>query len=307
MDKVRYSIYGDCCKLSNGKVDVLVTAEVGPRVIFYGFSGGENVFAELGEDVVVKHDWGEWHPWGGHRFWHAPEVLPRSYVPDDDPVEIEALGSDGLRAAPAAESHTQIRKEMVVKLDAGGTGVTVTHKLTNEGVWPVEIAPWGLSIMRGGGTTIIPQEPYIPHNDNLLPARPIVVWHFTDMSDPRLDWGKKYIRLRTDSSIVDRPQKVGAGNKQGWAGYLRDGKLFVKRFDYIEGAKYPDDGCNCETYTDGDFMEVETLGPLTTLQPEDSTTHVERWFLFDNVDAGDTEESLDAAIAPLVRQTGLGV
>jgi len=64
----------------------------------------------------------------------------------------------------------------------------------------------------------------------------------------------------------------------------------VKRFPYIEGATYPDCGCNFETYTAGDFMEVETLAPLTKLQPNESVTHIEQWYLFnvEGVDAGAT-------------------
>jgi hypothetical protein len=296
IEKINYSIYGGCRKVSNGTVDVIVTTDVGPRIIFYGFTGGENMFAELRKDVAVQHDWGEWRPWGGHRFWHAPEVLPRSYVPDNDPVEAETIGENALRVAPGLEARTAIQKEMLVKLDADGTQVTVTHTLTNKGVWPVQIAPWGLTIMRPGGTTIIPQEEFVSHDDCLLPARPLVLWHFTDMSDPRWTWGEKYIRLRTDSTIASKPQKAGVGNKRGWAAYLRDETLFIKRFDYCDNAKYPDLGCNCETYTDGDFMEVETLGPLVTLEPGESTTHVERWALFGDVKAGETEESLDEAL-----------
>jgi hypothetical protein len=107
------------------------------------------------------------------------------------------------------------------------------------------------------------------------------------------------MRLKTDTKLTD-PQKIGAANKLGWVGYLRGKTLFIKRFPYVEGAHYPDFGCNFETYTAGDFMEVESLGPLAKLEPGESATHVEHWFLFKDVNAGTTEDSLDKAIAPLV-------
>ncbi len=75
---------------------------------------------------------------------------------------------------------------------------------------------------------------------------------------------------RTD----DRPQSEA--DKQGWAGYLRERVLFVKRFPCVEGAKYPDYGCNAETYTEGSFMELESLAAPVALQPRESVTHVER-------------------------------
>jgi len=302
VEKTKYSTYGNCYKLSNGTVDVMVTLDLGPRVIYYGFTGGENTFAELSPDAAVKHELGEWHPWGGHRLWHAPEVLPRSYVPDNDPVTAELVGKDSVRVAPALENATSIQKEMLIALAPDGTEVTITHKLTNKGQWAIELAPWALTIVNGGGVTIFPQEPFVSHEDSLLPARPLALWSFTDMSDPRWKFGKQYIRLRTDSDL-HFPQKIGAAVKAGWGAYLRKDVLFVKRFPYIEGAKYPDFGCNFETYTDGDFMEVETLAPLTKLEPGASATHVEHWYLFKGVNAGDTEDSLDKALAPLIAQT----
>lgn len=303
IEKAKYSRYGNVMKLSNGTVDVMVTTDLGPRIIFYGFTGGTNILGELGPDALVKTEWGDWHPWGGHRLWAAPEALPRSYWPDNDPIKVETVGADAVRATPAPEKANGIQKEMLVALDPDGTKVTITHKITNMGMWPVELAPWTLTIMNGGGTTILPQEPFIAHGDVFLPARPLVLWNYTDMADQRWTFGTKYVRLRTDENIKDKPQKIGAANKLGWAGYLRDGQLFVKRFPYIEGATYPDYGCNFETYTDGSFMEVETVGPLTKIEPGDAVTYVERWYLFKDVKAGATEDSLDAALKPLVQKT----
>ncbi|MDI6827209.1 MAG: hypothetical protein QME62_01850, partial [Armatimonadota bacterium] len=234
-----------------------------------------------------------------HRLWHAPESIPRSYVPDNSPIEVQVVGSDSVRLIQPVEPATGIRKEILIKLVGDGTKVTLTHKLTNEGLWPVELAPWALTIVAGGGTTIIPQEPFIPHEKELLPARPMVLWHYTDLSDSRWTFLKKYICLRTDEKLR-YPQKIGVLNKQGWAAYLLRDLLFVKKFPFIKGATYPDMGCNCETYTDGMFMEVETLGPLVKLDPGASTEHVEEWFLFKNIKAEITDASLDAVIKPIV-------
>lgn len=305
IEKVAYFNQPNCYKLANGVAEVIVTTDIGPRVISYKLAGGENILAELGPDVVVKTDLGDWRPWGGHRLWHAPEVAPRTYSPDNSPVVMEIVGADSIRLTQPVEPATGIQKEMLVKLDAKGTRVTITHKLTNKGLWAVELAPWALTIMNGGGTTIIPNEPYIPHGEKLLPARPIVLWHYTDLSDPRWILGEKYIRLRSVKEL-EEPQKLGVADKQGWAAYLRGKTLFVKRFPYVEGAEYPDYGCNCETYTAGTFIEVETLGPMAKLEPGGSAVHVEHWYLFEGVDVGESEAELDAGVMPLVEKTSGG-
>ena len=301
VEKVAYMNLPNCYRLSNGSVEVIVTTDVGPRIIRYGFPGGQNLLAEM-PDAVVKTDFGDWKPWGGHRLWHAPEVIPRTYSPDNTPIEFKKLGTNGIQLIQPVEPKTGILKEMTVTLDEAGSGVTILHKLTNKGVWPTELAPWALTIMAGGGVTIIPQEPFKSHDDYVLPARAMVMWHYTDLSDPRWTLGKKYLRLKTDENLAE-PQKIGMANKQGWAGYAFNKQLFVKRFPYVEGARYPDYGCNCETYTAGTFMEVETLGPLQNLEPGQTAEHTERWYLFKNVDIGASEEALDAAITPLVAQT----
>lgn len=303
VEKVNYFRQPNCYRLTNGTVEVIVTTDIGPRIIRYGFVGQPNVFAEMPDDVVHT-EWGDWKPYGGHRFWHAPEVKPRSYAPDNDPVEVGLDVPNGIRLTQRVEPQTGMQKEITVTLDPEGTGVRVVHKLTNRGVWEVEAAPWALTIVAGGGTTIIPQEPYISHDEYVLPARPMVLWHYTDLTDPRWTFGKKYIRLRTEETL-NYAQKIGVANKQGWMAYLKGGTLFVKRFPFIEGARYPDEGCNCETFTKGTFMEVETVGPLTKLAPGASTEHVERWFLFSNVQPGASEATLDAAITPLINQTSL--
>lgn len=302
IDKIPYFNLPNCYRLSNGVTEAVVTTDIGPRVIRYGFAGAENMLAEIGPEDVMHTELGDWHVRGGHRLWHAPESNPRTYAPDNDPVEYELVNGNGIRLNEAIEPGTGIEKEILVSLDSEGARLSITHKLTNRGLWPVELAPWALTVMNGGGVTVFPNEPFIPHTDELLPARPMVLWHYTDLSDSRWTLGKKFVQLRTDEKL-GFPQKIGVANKQGWAGYLRKGTLFVKRFPYIHGAKYPDFGCNFETYTSGNFMEVESLGPMVTLARDQSAIYVEHWYLFQNVDAGSTDDSMDAAIMPLVSKT----
>ncbi len=301
IEKVAYFNQPNCYRLSNGTVEAIVTTNIGPRVIRYGFIGGENVFAEIPE-TVVKTDLGDWHPWGGHRLWTAPEGMPRSYSPDNTPIQYKILAPNMIDLIQPVEPRTGIQKEMIVRMDVTGTGVMVRHRITNRNLWAIDAAPWAMSIMNGGGVTILPQEPYMSHDEYLQPARPMVLWHYTNLSDPRWTLGRKYLRLRTAETMKES-QKIGILNKQGWAAYLRKGVLFIKRFPFVEGRAYPDYNCNNETYTSATFMEVETLGPLAHIDPYGAVDHIERWHLFRNVTIGRTEDSLDRAIAPLVAQT----
>ena len=299
VDKVACFDQPDCDRLSNGTVEVVVPTGFGPRVARYGFAGQDNVLGEAPGGSATEL--GEWKPRGGHRLWHAPEGMPRSYSPDNAPVERDVSGGT-IRLRQAVEPKVGIQKEIAVTLDPAGTHVTVRHVLTNRTLWPVELAAWAMSIMNGGGTVILPQEPYVDQPHNLLPVRPLVMWSYTDLTDPRFAIGSKYVRVRVLPDLTE-PQKIGIGNRQGWAAYHRGRTLFVKRFPYDDAARYADYGSNCETYVRGPFVELESLGPLQRLEPGASTAYVENWYLFPDVEIGTTEAALDAALQPLLPKT----
>jgi hypothetical protein len=298
VEKISYLGLPNCYQLSNDTVEAVVTSDVGPRIVRYSFRGAENMLGEV-PDATLTTELGDFKPWGGHRLWVAPEAKPRSYAPDNSPLTVAFEGERAIRLTAPVEAATGIEKEMRVALDTEGSGLSVRHRITNRNLWPIEAALWGLTIMRGGGTAIFPNEPYISWDDYLLPARPLVLWHYTDLTDARWNIGQKFIRLSTDAS-AGHPQKIGLLNKQGWAGYQLARTLFVKRFAYAEGAHYPDYGCNCETYTAGDFIEVESLSPLTRLEPGASAEHLEHWSLFADVEAGATEAALETALTSLL-------
>jgi hypothetical protein len=293
LEKVNYLNQPNCYKLSNGAVELIVTTDIGPRIIRYAFVDDENILGEV-PDSIIETELGIWKPRGGHRLWTAPEANPRSYAPDNNPLEFESDSPLSIRLLQPVEPQTGIQKEMTITLDPSGSGLTILHRLTNHNLWSINVAPWALTIMNGGGVAILPQEPYRSWEEELQPARPLVLWHYTNLSDPRWSIGQKYIQLKTDEKLT-APQKIGIANKQGWAAYYRQSNLFIKRFNYVEGAVYPDYGSNNEIYTAGSFIEIESLGPLRQLEPGESTVHEEVWSLRRGVEIGDSEEAIETA------------
>lgn len=298
VEKVPYRNLPNSYRLSNGTVEVIVTTDVGPRIVHYGFAGKQSVLGEV-PDASKTTELGEWRPIGGHRLWAAPEAVPRTYAADNGPVAHRVDGNTIHLTAPV-ERGTGLQKEMVVTLASQGSEVVVLHRITNRNLWTVELAPWALTIMRGGGVGIVPQEVYEPHSDaTLLPVRRVALWSYSDLSDPRFTFSRKYLRLRSDPART-AAVKIGLSNTLGWAAYHVGDSLFVKRYPYDPSATYPDLGSNTEFYTQGSFFEVETLGPLRRLEPEQTVEHVERWSLHENVDIGTTDESIERALAPIV-------
>lgn len=297
IEPISYGGWPNCVRLSNGTVDIIATTDVGPRLIRFGFQGEPNVFKEFPEQLGRTGD-AEWNSYGGHRLWLAPEDEPRSYYPDNETVEV-AQSDNALRLTAPVEVTTRMQKEIEVTLGAGANA-TVIHRVTNRGIWPVELAPWSLSVMAQGGVCVFPLPPRGSHPENLVPASTLTLWKFTNMSDARWTWGQKYVMLRQDADNDD-PQKVGASVPDGWAAYINDGTMFVKKFDFDPDALYTDLGSNFETFTNADILEVETLGPLHLLEPGESLEHIETWSLHQNVPTPQTEADVDTHILPHCR------
>jgi len=276
--EIEYQDLKGCLEITNGDARLVVPTNFGPRVLFYGFDEGENVFG-WHPGAAVETDLGTWKPYGGHRLWTAPENMPLSYAPDNDPVEYGIDGQFSVRLLRPSDPRVGYRKEMTVTLDAAGSGVTLDHKITNETLSAVNLSAWALSIMRPGGTVVIPNEPFAPYSpDSLLPVRSVALWSYTDFTDPRWSLEKDSIRLRVDENIHSQ-QKIGVQNKNGWVSYEMDGLVFTKHASLISDAVYPDMNSNFEVYTDGGFIEIESLSPLRHLEPGQSIEHRERWGL----------------------------
>lgn len=301
--KVDYHGWPNCYRLSNNVVELVVTSDVGPRIIRFAFNGEANEFYE---DPATRGLMGgdDWRLYGGHRLWHAPEIDGRTNAPDNAPVTIEPHQS-GLRVIQMAETAAvHIQKEMDITLAADHAYVHIVHRLRNTGAWPVELAPWSLSVMAGGGRAIIPLPPRGTHPEDLLPTGNLVLWAYADMADPRWTWGRQYILLQQRADGT--PQKIGLGSAEGWLAYANQGHLFVKTHRYVAGADYPDKGSSVEVFTNSDMLEMETLGPITTLAPGAAVEHVEQWYLLRDVPAPQTDADVRQIVLPKL-QAAVGV
>ena len=305
VEKVPYQGWQNNLRVSNGDVELILTLDVGPRVISYQLAGGKNVFKNYPDQMGGSGE-KEWMIRGGHRLWVGPEDLTRTYALDNRPIKYEE--ADGtIKLIPPPDSEYGIQKEIDVSLAPSGSKVTVLHRITNVGAEPTELAPWVLTVMAPGGIEIIPLPAKRPHPGPPKNARSpkdyaanqsMTIWPFFDFTDSRWQFGSRFITLRQDAT--KGPTKIGLAHQLGWVGYLNQGTLFVKRFGYEEGKAYPDNGVNFETFTNQDMLEMESLGPLTRLAPGKSVEHAEHWELIGDVGAVQTEKDIENNIVPKV-------
>jgi len=303
IEPMAFGGWPNCLRIANDHAELVVTLDVGPRVISYQhLPGGKNVLktnaeelGRSGEDIWVQR--------GGHRLWLAPED-ERSYFPDNFPVNHEIL-PNGVRLENAAVAPWHIQKTLTVTLAEDSSQVTLDHRATNQGSAPVRLATWGATVMDAGGLEIIPRPPMGQHPRDLLPNCLQVLWPYTDTADERWRWGRQFITLR--QTPHSSPTKLGLQHQMKWIGYLNRSILFVKLVEFEPGAIYPDFGSNFETFSNAQMLEIETLSPLRTLAPGESAGHTESWRVFGSIPEPQSlkEDALAEWIEPVLAKLGL--
>jgi hypothetical protein len=279
IEKTAFGGWANCLRLANDQAEVVITLDVGPRVISYQhLPGGKNVLKTNAEELGNSGEF-TFLSRGGHRLWLAPES-ERTYFPDNSPVTYELL-PNGVRLENAAVAPWHIKKTLTITLAEDSSHVTLEHRATNEGPAAATLATWGITVMEPGGLEIIPRPPIGQHPRDLLPNRLQVLWPYTDTADERWRWGRQFITLR--QTAHSSPTKLGLRHEMKWIGYLTRSILFIKLVEFESGAAYPDFGCNFETFSNAQMLEIETLSPLRTLAPGESVGHTESWRLFDSV------------------------
>jgi hypothetical protein len=299
VEKVAYKGWQNCYRVTNGEIEAIVTADVGPRIIRFGFVGGQNMFKEYA-DQLGKSGEAAFQLRGGSRVWKAPEDPVATWAPDNVPVNIKVTPT-GLIATAPVEPLTKLQKEIEISMEASGNKVTVSNRITNHGLFPLEFSPWVLTMMAQGGMVVSGFPPRGTHPKDLEVTNPLAMWAYTDLSDPRWKFTKKFLTLRQDPNNSNA-QKIGMFNKDTWAAYLLNGEAFVKRATPDPSKTYPDFGCSFETFTNNEFLEIETLGPMTKVQPEKTVEQTEHWALYKNVKPNAvTDEELTRVLEPLLK------
>lgn len=91
--------------LENAYLRIDALAQAGPRLVrafIHGIS--ENQFAEL-PGLKIETPLGDFSMQGGHRLWHAPEAMPRTYISDDHGLVATEQGNGLILRGPVEIFH----------------------------------------------------------------------------------------------------------------------------------------------------------------------------------------------------------
>jgi hypothetical protein len=285
IQEISYAGWNRNLRIQGQNTELVITLDVGPRIIRYAFHNDKNVFVELADQMSGTGEL-EWMIRGGHRIWTAPEA-DHSYDLDNAPATWQQLGDAAVEVVAPVSEAFGFQKAMRVEM-LEDEMVRVTHFLTNKGAKALDLTLWVLSVMAPGGVALIPQPKLDLHPSEFpegrdakpgeyWPNRELILWPFTDLTDGRYSFSENFLRLayRPESLAT----KLGLKLPTGWVAYQNSDNVFAKHFSYDPAQPYPDGGCNFEIFTNSAIMELESLAPLLPLQPGATREHIEHWTL----------------------------
>ncbi len=265
----------EAIQIEAGPVRLMVTTSVGPRVLGLLTEDDRNHFAELPDMTLDCPGSDPIHLRGGSRLWAAPEDPRFTYRPDDDPVGVEEIG-DGVKLVTRTDPVARTSREISITVSGPGQ-LSFDYRVVNRADRPQRLAAWAITMMAAGGRAWLPVLTRPFDAGGFQGQRNIVFWPYSRNDDPRLLLAEHAIELHASTDDRLGHYKVGTTLRRGWVAHWRGGLMLVKYAGHDESREYADMGSSGQVYTQHDFTELETLGPLTDLEPGEAAEHHEDW------------------------------
>jgi len=264
--------------LENEHFQLECLTSAGPRIVrLIPAWLGENIFAEV-PDASIRTELGNYHYFGGHRLWFAPKIQSRVYFPDNHGVTVTEI-KHGLKLIGGIEPDTHTRKSISIRTSPSRPFLMIKHMIRNHGTEGIRLAPCAITMLRPNSIALLPQQVGLVDKDGFLPNRNLALWSYSRWDDPRLELGQDLIQVKSDHS--KRALKLGYFNVLGWLGYVFEDVFFLKRFGVRRDEEYPDNGCNAEVSSTDRMIELESLGALVDLKPQEELVHTETWEIYE--------------------------
>ncbi len=293
--------YGwDSLVLINQFVRMDVVPDLGGKIMGFDLQGYQtlwhNPIAEGVVDTTQGYGKGNFFNPGGAKVWPAPQGWggegewpgPPDNVLDDSPYTAEYNGTTVTVTGPAdtGPGRTGLQYRHTYTLVPSASMADLNLTMTNLVDRPVRWGLWHLATVPVDRPVTV----YAPVSRN-------ADWHVIYGDEDNPQWmgvEKGLFRARYDKRVG----KVGLRTSKGWVAWHDEANniAFVLQFPMERGLEYPDGGSTVELWTAGAgsinahggettyeydpdtaLMEVEVMGPLTSLTPGAQASLAIRW------------------------------
>jgi hypothetical protein len=285
----RKDVPGDPVWLGTDLIQVAIATTFGPRIVWCSRPDEANLFAELADLSLDAGEGKRYMLRGGHRLWVGPEMRELTYQTDDERVAV--VHEEGAVTVTSHADEFGLVKTMKVSLVPDEPSVVIDHTIRATAGTTLDIAAWAITQLRPGGVALIPLGLPGGAFSDVQASHQIVMWPYTDLNDPAITLGRSEVTVGTD---VAANTKIGTPLLRGWLAYAIDDVVFVKRAS-VDGERFVDLGATGQVYSSPDFIELETLGPITPVANRAAIHHRETWHIYDRPDGSVMD--LGAALA----------
>ncbi len=294
VDRTAHHGWADAVRLRSSTAEAIIVPAIG-RVMSFRLRDGENVLwtdsalAGRSGDPTGK----EWVNFGGDKSWPAPEAEWRTFTGygnwmpppgfDGLPHEARIEGATVVLVAPIDRFYG-IRHERHIALAADAARMTIATTYIRVSGAPARVGIWVITQFVDPVAVFVPVPPRSRFPDGH--------YVFRDAPWPQREVRDGLIRITRDPRVA---HKLGSdADRMLWVG---ENVMCLVASPRVAdaAAEYPDRGASAEVYTNPDpkrYVELETLGPLATLQPGDRITQTNTYTLFRRTPG--TDPSADA-------------
>ncbi|QAT49800.1 hypothetical protein EQM14_08420 [Caproiciproducens sp. NJN-50] len=276
-----YENFGRCVRITNGVIDCIVSIEIGPRILRFGFVGEKNIlytdlkrkYQRPADEASAASDKNTiYYLYGGHRL--QIRQSPQVDFPDNSSV-VYGTPAEGVTftAPKLKKKEVQLSYEIIMGKDASDIMIVHAAKNCSKETMLLGLSP--ATLLEGGGVAVIPQN---QQTQSGPPSKTLNLWPDTDINDRRIFYGNRFLTVRHEPGN-EKPLRIGTNNFSGWTAYAGSGFTLVKRFVANPQAAYPDSGSSGEICLTPDFVELSTLSPLYEVNPGETIKHVENLLL----------------------------
>ena len=265
--------YTRAIELRAGEARAVLCPQIGGRVLEFSVAGKNALWLDEAEKAWQP---GQKPPASAGRFDYGPELttIPHPTLWSGEWAG-EITGPNSARLTSPRDEAAGIRliRDFELsenKLDCKQTIVNISKEVR-------EVCHWGRSFSPGGGICLVPLK-----GQSRFPSKYAM---YEDSAIINVKPTDDQIRERDGFLEIlapPRKPKLGFDSQAGWLAYVMPGDvLFVKRF-----ATFPDRVYNEAAgltlsvwYPQGARIELEPIGPRERLQPGETASFTEQWWL----------------------------
>jgi len=263
--------------LKSGDVTMVVDVQQGGKVLSLRYADHE---------VISQLQRPEWF---GSTFWTSPQRewnWPPVQEFDKRPYAVDHYDANHLAITSPVSQRLGLRVSKDFRSEKDGTFL-VTYSIKNEGTTARRVAPWEI-------TRVINDDGIIFFDTPLDSIWPADLMTFTNT------YGASW--YKTDEAPQNR--KVNA-NAAGWLAYSANGFLLLKQFQNLRPGEAAPGEAEVQVYVNAGktYIELESQGAYTLLQPGESLQWAVRWHLAATGDAPLPSKALMKRVKKLMKAT----